>query len=53
MALLDRLRDAGAENVSDLYPLVDLNVFAVQYRYEILAPDEERLDREALLTEIL
>jgi hypothetical protein len=48
MAIISSLEDAG-ENVDDLRELVDLNPFAVQYRYETLDNDEEPVDREGLI----
>ena len=47
MALLDALADSG-ENVAALLDLVDLNLFAVQYRYETLEEEEEKMDRDQL-----
>jgi HEPN domain-containing protein len=51
MALIEALEEAG-EDTSSLDSLVDLNPFAVQFRYESLDSDDEELDRGALLTEI-
>jgi len=51
MLLIQLLSDAG-EDVTGLSELVDLDSFAVQYRYETLASDEEELDRGGLLKEI-
>ena len=51
MVLLYSLEDLG-ESVLELSNIVDLNPFAVQYRYESLDFDDEVLDRETLLTEI-
>ena len=51
MALIEALRGAG-QDTSGLDSLVDLNPFAVQYRYESLDSDEDELDRGALLTEV-
>jgi len=48
MALLNLLADLG-DDVSNLMDLVDLNLFAVQYRYESFDTDDEELDRETLL----
>ena len=51
MALLNSLNDLG-EDVSDLTDLVDLNLFAVQYRYESYGLDDEEIDRYALLATV-
>jgi predicted flavoprotein YhiN len=51
MSLVDKLEDLG-ENVTDFSNIIDLNPFAVQYRYESLDSDDEELDRIALLNEI-
>lgn len=51
MALFEALDGAG-EDTSGLDSLVDLNPFAVQYRYESLDSDDDELDRSALLAEI-
>lgn len=51
MALVGELMIAG-EDTSDLDNLVDLNPFAVEYRYESLDSDDEELDRSAYLNEI-
>lgn len=51
MALIESLNSAG-QDVSTLGSLVDLNAFAVQYRYESLDADEVALEREALATEV-
>lgn len=51
MLLIQLLSDAG-ENVTDLFELVDLDSFAVQYRYESLASDDEELDRSGLLKQV-
>lgn len=51
MALIQALDGAG-EDISGLDSLVDLNPFAVQYRYESLDSDDDELDRGALLVEI-
>lgn len=48
MALLNSLSDLG-EDVNDLTDLVDLNSFAVQFRYESFDTDDEELDRTELL----
>jgi len=51
MILINQL-ESLEEDVSGLSSLVDLNPFAVQYRYDVLDPDEEKLDRNALLASI-
>ena len=51
MALIETLGGIG-EDTSDLQDLVDLNPFAVQYRYESLDSDDEVLDRVTLLREM-
>ena len=51
MILLDKLFALGVD-VSAFTSIVDLNPFAVQYRYESLDSDDEELDRRALLVEI-
>jgi hypothetical protein len=51
MALIEDLENAG-EDTSELLGFVDLNAFAVQYRYESLDSEEEALDRSELLHEI-
>jgi len=51
MALIGELLTAG-EDTSDLDNLVDLNPFAVEYRYESLDSEDEELDRSAYLDEI-
>ena len=51
MALVDTLDQAG-QDISKLHSLVDLNPFAVQYRYESLDSDEDEINREALKSEI-
>jgi len=51
MALLNILNELG-EDISGLMDLVDLNLFAVQYRYESFAADEDELDREALIVTV-
>jgi len=48
MALLTTLK-ANGQNVAEFYGVVDLNPYAVQYRYESLASDDEELDRDELL----
>lgn len=51
MALIETLDDAG-EDTSSLHDFVDLNPFAVQYRYESLGGDDEALDRATLLQDV-
>ena len=51
MSLVDRLHDLG-QDVSDFSNIIDLNPFAIQYRYESLDSDDEELDRHDLLNEI-
>lgn len=51
MVLIQQLSNLE-EDVSDLSSLADLNLFAVQYRYESLDSDDEELDRNAVLEEI-
>jgi hypothetical protein len=48
---MDKLHDLG-KDVSEFSDIIDLNPFAVQYRYESLDSDDEELDRPALLNEI-
>lgn len=49
--LLDTLSDLE-EDVSDLAELVDLNSYAVQYRYESFDTDEEKLDRASIFEDL-
>jgi HEPN domain-containing protein len=51
MVLIDTLNAEG-EDTSSLNSLVDLNPFAVQYRYESLDSDDEELDRTSVLNEV-
>ena len=51
MALLEDLATAGQDS-KDMETLVDLNPFAVEYRYEALDTGDERLNRRAVLAEI-
>jgi HEPN domain len=51
MALIVELSTAG-EDTSNLDSLVDLNPFAVEYRYELLDSDDENLNRADVLDEI-
>src|SRR5436853_2751568 len=48
MSLIEELFDAG-EDTSDLDTLVDLNPFAVEYRYESLDLDDDTLNRDGAL----
>lgn len=47
--LIHKLEEGGAE-VRNLWALLDLNPFAVQFRYDIL--DDEPLDHEATLAQV-
>jgi len=51
MALIVDLSTAG-EDTTDLDALVDLNPFAVEYRYEAFDPGDERLDRATVMAQI-
>jgi HEPN domain-containing protein len=51
MSLVEDLLEAG-EDVTTLDRLVDLNPFAVEYRYEALDSDEEPIDRNAFFQEV-
>jgi len=51
MSLIEELFDAG-EDTSGLDTLVDLNPFAVEYRYEALDSDDDTLNRDGALVEI-
>jgi hypothetical protein len=51
MSLLEELLEAG-EDTSNLDTLIDLNPFAVEYRYDSLDSDDETIDRSAVLVEI-
>jgi HEPN domain-containing protein len=51
MSLLDSL-DAAGEDTADLDDLVDLNSFAVQYRYESADEDDVPIDRPDVLDKI-
>jgi hypothetical protein len=51
MALIGELSTAG-EDASGIDILVDLNPFAVEYRYESLEPEDEDLDRNVFFLEI-
>lgn len=51
MNLLNALSDLG-EETSEWKNLVDLNSFAVQYRYEAVDLGDEELDREELLSAV-
>jgi HEPN domain-containing protein len=49
--LADLLREAGA-SVGGVDAFIDLNAFAVQYRYESLYVNEEELDRADLADQV-
>ena len=49
--LLDTLAGAG-QRVADLAVLVDLNDFAVQYRYETIAAADVPIDRSSTLAQV-
>ncbi|NLI30367.1 MAG: HEPN domain-containing protein [Nitrospiraceae bacterium] len=49
--LLIQLQEAGC-SVTDLWDLVDLNAFAVQFRYEDFDSNDEPLDRAAVITKV-
>lgn len=49
--LIDLLKGAGVSTES-MEPFVDLNAFAVQYRYETLYDDEAPLDRSEWLERV-
>jgi HEPN domain-containing protein len=51
MLFVNQLEDSG-ENVTELSELVDLNLFAVDYRYEAIAEEDEKLNREYWLGKI-
>lgn len=51
MSLLEDLEDSG-EDISELTDLIDLNPFAVQYRYESLIEEDEAIDRTEVLTRV-
>jgi hypothetical protein len=51
MALVEELFGAG-EDTADLDALIDLNPFAVEYRYQSMDLDDDELDRNAALAEI-
>jgi HEPN domain len=51
MALVETL-DAVGEDTSSLRDLVDLNPFAVEYRYELFDKDDEELNRATLILEV-
>jgi HEPN domain-containing protein len=51
MSLIDGLDGAG-EEVAALEELVDLNSFAVQYRYETADEDDEPINRREVLDKI-
>jgi HEPN domain-containing protein len=51
MSLLEDLEESG-EDISELNDLIDLNPFAVQYRYESLIDDDVPIDRVEKLTQV-
>jgi HEPN domain-containing protein len=51
MVLIELLAEAGEDTV-DLETLVDLNPFAVEFRYEVMDPDEDKLDRSGILVKV-
>jgi hypothetical protein len=51
MSLIDSL-DGSGEEVAALGELVDLNSFAVQYRYEMPDEDDEPINRREVLDKI-
>jgi hypothetical protein len=51
MALLEQLSDVG-EDATNLSTLIELNPFAVEYRYQSMDSDDDELDRNAALAEI-
>ena len=51
MALLQELSVAGEETIW-LDSLVDLNPFAVEYRYQLLDSDDDELDRSEFLAQV-
>jgi HEPN domain-containing protein len=51
MVMIEELFEAG-EDTSSLDTLVDLNPFAVEYRYQSMDSGEDELDRHAVLNEI-
>ncbi len=51
MVMIEELFEAG-EDTSTLDSLVDLNPFAVEYRYQSMDSGDDELDRNAVLHEI-
>ena len=51
MSLVEELADAGVD-VTALGRLVELNPFAVEYRYESLDPDDEPIDRDSIFNDV-
>jgi HEPN domain-containing protein len=51
MSLVENLVDAG-EDTTALDRLVDLNPFAVEYRYQSLDSDDDPIDRDAFYQEV-
>jgi hypothetical protein len=51
MSLVEDLLEAG-EDITNLDRLVDLNPFAVEYRYEALDTDDEPIDRDSFFQEV-
>lgn len=51
MSLLEELTAAG-EDTTSLDGLVELTPFAVEYRYELLDPDDDSLDRGDFLERV-
>ncbi len=49
--LIDLVEEHGAP-LGELSTFVDLNAFAVQYRYESLYSDEEEIDRKSMMESI-
>jgi hypothetical protein len=44
--------ETSGEHVEKLHDLVDLNPFAVQYRYETLEGEDEPIDRNQVLSRV-
>jgi HEPN domain-containing protein len=51
MIMIEELFEAG-EDVTRLESLVDLNPFAVEYRYQSMGSGDDELDRDAVFHEI-
>jgi HEPN domain-containing protein len=51
-ALLNLLREGGTQ-ASDFRALIELNAFAVQFRYFPMNPDEPTLDRVGILARVV